>query len=61
MRAVDPARAIVFDRLSSYSYGYGGDPINVTYLKSRRDAFTTSAQVIADIVNTSITTCWLIR
>ena len=32
MRAVDPARAIVFDRLSSYSYGYGGDPINVTYL-----------------------------
>jgi len=32
MRAVDPSRAIVFDRLSSYSYGYGGDPINVTYL-----------------------------
>ena len=32
MRAVDPARAIVFDRLSSASYGYGGDPINVTYL-----------------------------
>jgi hypothetical protein len=32
MRAVDPARAIFFDRLSSNSYGYGGDPINVTYL-----------------------------
>ena len=32
MRAVDPSRAIVFDRLSSSSYGYGGDPINVTYL-----------------------------
>jgi len=32
MRAVDPGHAIVFDRLSSYSYGYGGDPINVTYL-----------------------------
>jgi len=32
MRAVDSSRAIVFDRLSSYSYGYGGDPINVTYL-----------------------------
>ena len=32
MRAVDPSRALVFDRLSSYSYGYGGDPINVTYL-----------------------------
>jgi len=32
MRAVDPARAIVFDRLSSTSYGYGGDPITVTYL-----------------------------
>ncbi len=32
MRAVDPGHALVFDRLSSYSYGYGGDPINVTYL-----------------------------
>ncbi|MBV8632519.1 MAG: hypothetical protein JOZ83_16445 [Silvibacterium sp.] len=32
MRAVNPSTAIVFDRLSSYSYGYGGDPINVTYL-----------------------------
>ena len=32
MRAVDPSHAIVFDRLSSTSYGYGGDPINVTYL-----------------------------
>ena len=32
MRAVDPGHAIFFDRLSSYSYGYGGDPINVTYL-----------------------------
>lgn len=32
MRAVDPGHAIVFDRLSSYSYGSGGDPINVTYL-----------------------------
>ena len=32
MRAVDPGHAIVFDRLSSTSFGYGGDPINVTYL-----------------------------
>ena len=32
MRAVNPSTAMVFDRLSSYSYGYGGDPINVTYL-----------------------------
>ncbi len=32
MRAVDPGHALVFDRLSSTSYGYGGDPINVTYL-----------------------------
>ena len=32
MRAVNPSTALVFDRLSSYSYGYGGDPINVTYL-----------------------------
>jgi hypothetical protein len=32
MHAVDPAHAIFFDQLSSMSYGYGGDPINVTYL-----------------------------
>jgi hypothetical protein len=32
MRAVDPAHAIVFDRLSSSSFGYGGDPYNVTNL-----------------------------
>jgi opacity protein-like surface antigen len=32
MRAVDPAHAIFFDQLSSSSFGYGGDPINVTYL-----------------------------
>jgi hypothetical protein len=32
MRAVDPAHATFFDQLSSMSYGYGGDPINVTYL-----------------------------
>jgi len=32
MRAVDPGHALIFDRLSSTSYGYGGDPINVTYL-----------------------------
>ncbi len=32
MIAVDPAHAIVFDRLSSSSFGYGGDPYNVTFL-----------------------------
>ncbi len=32
MRAVDPAHALVFDRLSSSSFGYGGDPYNATYL-----------------------------
>ena len=32
MRAVDPAHAVFFDQLSSTSFGYGGDPINVTYM-----------------------------
>lgn len=32
MTAVNPAHAILFDRLSSSSFGYGGDPYNVTYL-----------------------------
>ncbi len=32
MLAVDPAHAILFDRLSSASFGYGGDPNNVTFL-----------------------------
>ena len=39
MRAVDPGHALVFDRLSSYSYGYGGDPINVTYLNMSKGRF----------------------
>ncbi|MBV8672507.1 MAG: hypothetical protein JOZ33_03650 [Acidobacteriaceae bacterium] len=39
MRAVDPGHAIVFDRLSSTSYGYGGDPINVTYLDMSKGRF----------------------
>ena len=45
MNAVDPSHALVFDRLSSTSYGYGGDPINVTYLnmsKGRLYDFTGS-------------------
>src|SRR6201996_2834920 len=32
MHAVDPTHAIFFDQLSTSSFGYGGDPINVTYL-----------------------------
>ncbi len=32
MIAVDPARAVIFDRLSTTSFGYGGDPNNVTIL-----------------------------
>jgi hypothetical protein len=32
MHAVDPAHAIFFDQLSTSSFGYGGDAINVTYL-----------------------------
>ncbi len=32
MRAVNPAHAFLFDRLSTTSFGYGGDPNNVTYL-----------------------------
>ena len=32
MRAVDPARAVIFDHLSRNSFGYGGDPNNVTFL-----------------------------
>ncbi len=31
MIAVNPHHAIVFDRLSSSSFGYGGDPYNATY------------------------------
>jgi hypothetical protein len=32
MIAVDPARAPLFDTLSTTSFGYGGDPYNVTFL-----------------------------
>src|SRR5215469_1540556 len=32
MRAQDAAHATFFDNLSTSSFGYGGDPINVTYL-----------------------------
>ena len=32
MIAVDPAKALLFDRLSTTSFGYGGDPYNVTFL-----------------------------
>src|SRR5579862_2438498 len=32
LRAVDSSAAIVFDRLSTASYGYGGDPVVVSYL-----------------------------
>ena len=32
MIAVDPAHALLFDTLSTTSFGYGGDPYNVTFL-----------------------------
>ncbi len=32
MVAVNPSHAVLFDRLSSSSFGYGGDPYNVTFL-----------------------------
>ena len=32
MIAVNPAHALLFDHLSSTSFGYGGDPYNVTFL-----------------------------
>ena len=32
MIAVDPAKAPLFDHLSTTSFGYGGDPYNVTFL-----------------------------
>ncbi|WP_263368889.1 outer membrane protein [Edaphobacter bradus] len=32
MVAENPAHTLLFDRLSSSSFGYGGDPYNVTYL-----------------------------
>jgi hypothetical protein len=32
MRATDPSHATFFDNLSTSSFGYGGDPINVTVL-----------------------------
>jgi hypothetical protein len=32
MRATGTSRAIFFDTLSTSSFGYGGDPINVTLL-----------------------------
>ena len=32
MRAVDPSKALLFDHLFTSSFGYGGDPINVTIL-----------------------------
>src|ERR1700733_1961513 len=32
LRAVDPSHAILFDHLSSNSFGYGGDPNSVSFL-----------------------------
>jgi hypothetical protein len=32
MTAVNPAHALLFDRLSSHSFGYGGDPIDGTFM-----------------------------
>ncbi len=32
MVAVNPAHALLFDRLSSNSFGYGGDPLNGTFM-----------------------------
>jgi hypothetical protein len=32
MIAVDPAKALLFDHLSTTSFGYGGDPYDVTFL-----------------------------
>jgi hypothetical protein len=32
LRAVDPSHAILFDRLSTNSFGYGGDPNTVSFL-----------------------------
>ncbi len=32
MRAVDPSKALLFDHLFTSSFGYGGDPIDVTIL-----------------------------
>src|SRR5712691_5366581 len=32
MTAVNPAHALLFDRLSSNSFGYGGDPIDGTFM-----------------------------
>lgn len=32
MIAVDPAQTVIFDHLSTNSFGYGGDPYNVTFL-----------------------------
>ena len=32
MIAVDPAKTLIFDHLSSNSFGYGGDPYNATFL-----------------------------
>ncbi|HEX3436476.1 MAG TPA: hypothetical protein VHT24_06875 [Pseudacidobacterium sp.] len=36
MHAVDPSHAILFDQLSTTSFGYGGDPYNVTYLNASK-------------------------
>ena len=36
MIAVDPAKALIFDHLSSNSFGYGGDPYNVTFLNASK-------------------------
>jgi len=32
MRAVNPAKALLFDQLSTTNYGYGGDPYSVSFL-----------------------------
>src|SRR5437773_3161299 len=32
MTAVNPAHALLFDRLSSNSFGYGGDPVDGTFM-----------------------------
>jgi opacity protein-like surface antigen len=36
MVAVNPAHALLFDRLSSNSFGYGGDPLNGTFMNASK-------------------------
>ena len=62
MIAVDPAQALLFDHLSTNSFGYGGDPLQRHFSELFQGPdLRLPVQASAAIVSTSTITCWPIR